>query len=644
MTKQKTPEQRIEEAIAKWEDRFDYSKATFKDNKITFTCYKHGLIENLGFRTHMKNGCSECLSDDKDVKYFNKKLKEISEKGNFDLSKCNMNNFNGKNTLITIKCLDCDNEQTAKITYFSDKRWPSCSKCKASIENKKTITWDDIINDKYDDKKFNKLKGDLEYCKNKFNDKYSYENIAYISDTSILDIYCKKHKTVFKQKLRDHKRGTQPCPLCKVDASHEKGYSIEDFINKSQQIHGYKYLYDKVSFNKVHDHVDIYCLYCNEYFSQLAYYHMGGNGHKKCSNLNKKGKNNFLMRAYTAHGDKYNYDKVIFKTNRDHVNIYCKRCDEYFEQRPDDHTRNGKPRGHKKCSNKDRNDSFTKPKAKVKEDIINKFGGMITDVIFPEDYKNMRSSVYVICKRHGKVKIASADHAMRSPKCCPKCGDGVKTLDEVFIKLINRFRGKYSYPFLEEEYENGNSIITISCFAHGIFKTTVKAHLSHQHCSECTTCEHCVDYKYDQTCYKCCNVKKYIKLQEYATKKFLEEQFPDLNIIHNKQIKIPKKIQDKYKSDKTYYYPDFLISIQGDDNYNIIIEVDENKHDKYDKKLEKKRMQMLQETINEPCIFIRYYPGEYPRKLLAKDKLKNKLESFIDAICEKDIYIKYIGY
>ena len=64
-----------------------------------------------------------------------------------------------------------------------------------------------------------------------------------------------------------------------------KKLTTEEFIKKSEQIHGNKYIYEKV--NYVNSHTKV-CIICPEHgeFWQMPYSHLNGIGCKKC-NLSK---------------------------------------------------------------------------------------------------------------------------------------------------------------------------------------------------------------------------------------------------------------------------------------------------------------------------------------------------------------------
>jgi hypothetical protein len=112
--------------------------------------------------------------------------------------------------------------------------------------------------------------------------------------------------------------------------------------------------------------------------------------------------------------------------------------------------------------------------------------------------------------------------------------------------------------------------------------------------------------KYEGYCLRCYiynfpdkPVAKNYKTKEYAVVEFIQLWFPNFTWFADKQIK------DGCSSKR----PDLLLDL----GYQIIIiEVDENQHNKYDCSCENKRlMELSQDLGHRPIIFIRFNPDDY---------------------------------
>jgi len=133
------------------------------------------------------------------------------------------------------------------------------------------------------------------------------------------------------------------------------------------------------------------------------------------------------------------------------------------------------------------------------------------------------------------------------------------------------------------------------------------------YCIECEgsyLCKSCKitfgNRKYNGYCFRCCiylfpemNISKNYKTKEKNTTDYIISFYPELNWISD------KKIENGCSKKR----PDLLLDL----GYQvIIIEIDENQHNKYDCSCENKRiMELSQDIGHRPIIFIRFNPDNY---------------------------------
>ena len=97
----------------------------------------------------------------------------------------------------------------------------------------------------------------------------------------------------------------------------------EDFISKAISVHGDKYDYSKVDYVDCFTEVTIICPVHGE-FQQSPHIHLQGAGCKKCSNYNNRyTTETFIEAAREIHGDKYDYSKVEYINSTTEVTIIC---------------------------------------------------------------------------------------------------------------------------------------------------------------------------------------------------------------------------------------------------------------------------------------------------------------------------------
>jgi hypothetical protein len=120
-------------------------------------------------------------------------------------------------------------------------------------------------------------------------------------------------------------------------------------------------------------------------------------------------------------------------------------------------------------------------------------------------------------------------------------------------------------------------------------------------CPLCQSCPTCFLWKtHGKLCEYCKPInenKLYNKTKEMQVVKYLKENLPELDFIHNKSV----------GKDCTgnNLYPDIRFDCIF---YHIIIEIDEFKHRGSSYKCDKERMYNIIAKLGLPCIFIRYNP------------------------------------
>lgn len=176
-------------------------------------------------------------------------------------------------------------------------------------------------------------------CNKKHKNKYSYPE-KYKNCRSLIQIMCPIHGS-FKQKAKYHKDGCG-CPKCGRESSIAvRMRTKESFIEESKVIHGDKYNYDNIKYINTKTHVDIFCIYCQEYFKQQPAQHIFGMGCFKCAIRLKRATNDeFIKKCEARHGkDLFDYSKVKYINQFTKITIICLKCSNEFIQTANNHTR-----------------------------------------------------------------------------------------------------------------------------------------------------------------------------------------------------------------------------------------------------------------------------------------------------------------
>jgi hypothetical protein len=171
----------------------------------------------------------------------------------------------------------------------------------------------------------------IEKSKKVHGDKYDYSKVEYIKNTVKVCIICPEHGEFWQTPISH--MGGRGCKKCYID---RKKSSIEDFIEKSKKVHGDKYDYSKVEYDKNNVKVCIICPEHGEFYQQPRS-HIVGCCCPKCDADNKrKTTEQFIERAKEVHDDDYDYSKVEYVNGKTKVCIICPKHGEFL-QIPNNH-------------------------------------------------------------------------------------------------------------------------------------------------------------------------------------------------------------------------------------------------------------------------------------------------------------------
>lgn len=111
----------------------------------------------------------------------------------------------------------------------------------------------------------------------------------------------------------------------------------DNFIEKANKIHNYKYDYSLLEYKSAKTLIKIICPE-HGMFEQLPTAHLNKRGCQKCGGNKKYTKEDFIEISKKIHNDKYDYSEVFFENQMKRVKIKCP-IHEFFEQTPRQHMR-----------------------------------------------------------------------------------------------------------------------------------------------------------------------------------------------------------------------------------------------------------------------------------------------------------------
>lgn len=162
-------------------------------------------------------------------------------------------------------------------------------------------------------------------------DKYSYENVVYITSKDKVNITCPTHGS-FWQTPNSHLRGNG-CPLCANQCIGERcRMSLEEFLSKAKRVHGDYYDYSLITNDNFtpNKKVPIKCP-IHGVFQQTYRDHLSGRGCYKCGKASMAKKqaltrDEVVARANIIFKDKYDYSLFTeYQNERKKIKVICPR-------------------------------------------------------------------------------------------------------------------------------------------------------------------------------------------------------------------------------------------------------------------------------------------------------------------------------
>lgn len=233
---------------------------------------------------------------------------------------------------------------------------------------------------------------------------YDYSKVEYVNNKTKVVIMCPVHGD-FEMTPTHHLSG-QKCPKCRG-----MNKTTEEWIKEAKLVHGDRYEYGNTNYDGSHKKLKVTCRKHGD-FEVIAKDHLKGNGcplckFEKISELKRGNTEDFIKKAVSIHGDKYDYSKVVYNKSSEKVTIICPIHGE-FEMTPNNHLRG---QGCPKCVGKH----------KTTEEIIEEFRCVHGNKY---DYSNVEyqgkdKKVRIICLEHGEFTQTPSAHLIGQG--CPLC-------------------------------------------------------------------------------------------------------------------------------------------------------------------------------------------------------------------------------
>jgi hypothetical protein len=107
--------------------------------------------------------------------------------------------------------------------------------------------------------------------------------------------------------------------------------TTDEFILRAVRVHKGRYSYSKTIYTSMKTKVEISCVRCRKSFFQTPRDHLIGRGCLKCSGLQRLTTNEFITRSQKIHGTKYDYSKANYVNARTRIEIVCSIHGSFFQ-------------------------------------------------------------------------------------------------------------------------------------------------------------------------------------------------------------------------------------------------------------------------------------------------------------------------
>jgi hypothetical protein len=246
--------------------------------------------------------------------------------------------------------------------------------------------------------------------------------------------------------------------------------TFEEWVKIANDVFNNKYTYNKIFKNEKYHFFEIVCDIHGIFTKKIQNHIKKVQGCPMCSKPSKLTKELFIIKAKKIHGEKYDYNDVMYINGNTKIKIKCKEHG-VFEQLPTNHLQG---QNCPICSNRHKisNDDFIEKAIKIHG---NKYD--YSEI----NYINSHTEIKILCKKHGYFNQMPLNHLKGNQ--CYKCSNIVKTTED-FIEKANIIHNQL-YDYEKTTYVSTRSKVIITCKTHGDFEQTPNDHLNGCGCNKC---------------------------------------------------------------------------------------------------------------------------------------------------------------
>jgi G:T-mismatch repair DNA endonuclease (very short patch repair protein) len=325
----------------------------------------------------------------------------------------------------------------------------------------------------------------IEKANEKYNNKFDYSKVKYISLKKNITIICNEHGE-FKQTPYHHIKSKFGCTKCSIkDSVINRTKDDNKFLDEIKERFGDVFDYSKVKYINSKTNVILICKKHNKEFNMIPNRLL--NAKICCPDCvidNKKTKNKkpfdkFIEEANKKHNYKFDYSKVEYVNSGTDIIIICP---EHNEINTTPHQHLNSPTGCQKCSGKYKKntDEFIEEAIKIHGDMYD-----YSNV----NYINTHTNVIIYCKKH-KINYEQTPSMHLNGSRCKTCADEIgsekrRYTKDKFLNMAKETHQNNLDDYSVIDYINLKTKINIECIIHGVYSQFPIDHIGGHRCFKC---------------------------------------------------------------------------------------------------------------------------------------------------------------